>query len=127
LTDMFYRGKRLAPGELIVRVYIDSKYTSVPHAHVKKSKIEKIGYPLVSVSAMYIDGIMRTAVSGLVHYPLRLGDLNLKNKRSAASLAKGLLKEAPSPIIDDVSGSAAYRRLIFEITSENTIINFRKL
>lgn len=127
LTDMFYRGKRLAPGELIVRVYIDSKYTSVPHAHVKKSKIEKIGYPLVSVSAMYIDGIMRTAVSGLVHYPLRLGDLNLKNKRSAASLAKGLLKEAPSPIIEDVSGSAAYRRFIFEKTAENTIINFRKL
>jgi CO/xanthine dehydrogenase FAD-binding subunit len=95
--------------------------------HIKKQKSEKIGYPLVSLAAVYIDGIMRTAVSGLAPYPLRFGDLNLKNKRSAASLAHELLKQAPSPVIEDVSGSANYRKFIFERTAEDMIINLRKL
>jgi CO/xanthine dehydrogenase FAD-binding subunit len=126
IKEALSNGKALSPGELIVRVSVDKQYASMPCSHVKKSRSEKIGYPVVSLSAIYIDGDMRSAVSGLVSYPYRFNDLSLKNKYSAASLAQRLLREAPSPVIDDVYGSAGYREFVFEKTAENMIINFRK-
>lgn len=127
LSDVFSGGKRLSPGEIIVRVYVDAMYASLPCVHVKKSRTEKLGYPLVSLAAMFMDGSMRSAVSGLVFYPLRLRDTGIKNKQSAAALAQQLFSEAPSPIIEDVNGSAGYREFIFKKTAENAIIHFRKL
>jgi CO/xanthine dehydrogenase FAD-binding subunit len=48
IQDVLSMNKGLKPGELIVSVSFDGKYAAYPYAHIKKTKIEKIGYPLVS-------------------------------------------------------------------------------
>ncbi len=126
ITDIFSGGKKLKPGELIVRVYVDKRFASLPYAHVKKTKDEKIGYPVVTLAAVYSDGVMRTAASGLISYPVRFGDIGLNNMQSAAALAQGLLKEIASPVLEDVSASAGYREFVFAKTAENIITELRR-
>lgn len=126
ITEVLSIGKGLAPGELIVKVALDIEYATLPYVHIKKTKIEKIGYPLVSLSAIYKDGYLRLAASGLCTYPFRFSDTHLNSNISAAELAEQLVQSIPGTIIDDLEGSAKYREFIFKKTVENIIIKLRK-
>lgn len=126
ITEVLNFKKNLNPEELIIRVCFDKKYASLPYVHVKKSKTEKIGYPLVSLCAICQDGIMRAAASGLCDYPFRFEDINIGSGQTPGELAQQLAQKIPGPVLDDIGGCAAYRLFIFEKTVENTIIRFRK-
>lgn len=126
IADVLNFNKRLAPEEFIVRVSLDRRFASLPYIHVKKSRIEKIGYPLVTLSAIYTEGIMSAAVSGACDYPFRFGDINIKGKHSAAELAQQFTESIPGPVLDDIGGSAGYRSFILNKTIENAIIALRE-
>lgn len=124
IADALSREKRLAPGELIVSFRLNKDFTVLPHAHIKRVKIEKTGYPLVTLSAVNADGVMRLSVSGLFDYPFRFADLPLACGHSPAALAEQLLAQVPNPVLDNVSGSAKYREFMFKKTAENIIAYF---
>lgn len=65
ISEVLSHGRKLVSGDLIVKVSLDKKISELPYFHIKKSKTEKIGYPLVSLCAVYSDRMLRLASSGL--------------------------------------------------------------
>lgn len=126
ITDAFSSGKKLAPGELIVKVSVDKQITNLAYFHIKKSKTEKIGYPLISLCAIYSDGELRLAASGLCEFPFRFTNTKVKGSQSAGDIAAQFAKEIPAPVLDDLEGSASYRLFIFRKTVEKIIIESKK-
>ena len=126
IGDVLNKNKGLTPGELIVRVDLEKQFTSLPYYHIKKSKIEKIGYPLVTLCAIYFNGLMGLAASGLCSYPFRFRNINIKTARSASELAGQLAATIPQPILDDIGGSSGYRLFEFKKTAENIIVNLKR-
>lgn len=77
IADVLSNGKKLAPGELIVKVSVDKQITNLSYFHIKKSKTEKIGYPLISLCALYQDGELCLAASGLCEHPFRFNNTKI--------------------------------------------------
>ncbi len=119
-------GKRPESGELIVRAVVDEAAAVLPCYHIKKSKSEKIGYPLVTVCALSAGDALRLAASGLCAYPFRFADIKVKDGFVAADIAAQLVSEIPAPVLDDLEGSAAYRLFIFQKTAEKIIAEFQR-
>ncbi len=119
-------GRRLQNGELIVRVTVNEKSAALPCYHIKKSKTEKIGYPLVTVCALLKDDALALAASGLCAYPFRFPDIKTEVLFSAADITEQLAGRIPAPVLDDLEGSAAYRLFAFKKTAENIILDIRK-
>lgn len=125
IGDVMALNKGLKQGELIVMVSLDKRYAELPHAHIKKSRIEKIGYPLVSLCAVNDGGMMRAAASGLCRYPFRFRDIRIDNPESASEIAEQMAGEVPAPLLEDPAGSAKYRDFILKKTLENIVGGFR--
>ena len=123
-------GTRPELGELLVRVDTDMSYTSVPHAFVKKTRASKVDYPLLSVAAIKVDGRVRAAFSGVCASPFRSveieGALN-SPELSLASRIDQALECLPSPIIDDILGSAAYREFVLRNVLEDIIVELEAM
>lgn len=125
ISKSFSPGKGLLPGDLILKVKIEKKFAEIPYAHIKKTKIEKIGYPLISLSALNANGTMRLASSGLCMYPFRFKDAAINTSEPAGNIAMELSHSAPATVLDDQEGTAGYRRFIFTKTVEKMINEFR--
>lgn len=126
ISDVLNMGGKLSSGDLVLMVSLDKRYTAYPFAHIKKTKIEKIGYPLVSISAMNIDGTLRLAPSALCSYPFRFKDTPIVNMRPPMDIVKELEAGLPEPVLSDLEGSSEYRQFIFEKTAEKIITEFRQ-
>ena len=126
IADVLSNGKKLSPGELIVKVNVDEQITNLSYFHIKKSKTEKIGYPLISLCALYQDGELCLAASGLCEYPFRFNNTRVKVNQSAADISEQLAAEIPAPVINGMEGSANYRLYIFKKTVEKIIIESKK-
>ncbi len=125
VAEALSMGKRLPPGELIIRAEVDRAFAKQPYAHIKKSKTEKIGYPLISLAALNAQGTLRLAASGLCEHPFRFCDVPVDNGRLPADTVEMLALSIPEPVADDIEGSAAYRMFIFKRTVEKIIAAFR--
>lgn len=125
VINVFGMGKKLPPGDLIINVSLDKAFAALSYAHIKKPKIEKIGYPLVSLAALDMDGTLRLAASGLCPFPFMFEDIPINNGQAAPYIAQQLLHGLPAPILNDLEGTAAYRQFIFEKTAEKIIMEFR--
>ncbi len=117
LGDVFTNG-RLSPGrgEFLVRVAVDRKYTSAPWFHVKRTKMEEIGYPLLTLVVFKVDGQFRLAVSGMYGYPFRLNALEPELSREDVGQAERVtnaLGQLPPGVLRNHEGSAEYRRTVF--------------
>jgi xanthine dehydrogenase molybdenum-binding subunit len=124
ICEALNTGEGLKPGELIVKVSLEGELASLPHAHIKKVQIEKIGYPLISVSTVLCQGFVRFAVSGLCSYPVRLRDIPLETCNIEEEVFKSL-KNVTMPILDDYAGSAAYRKFILEKTIQKIVRSYK--
>lgn len=126
VCDVLGMGKKLAPGDLILSVSVKKGCTAYPFAHIKKTKAEKIGYPLVSVAALHMDGTLRLAASALCSFPFRFKDISISDGRAPADIIAELTTDLPEPPLNDLEGSPGYRRFIFEKTAEKIILEFRQ-
>lgn len=112
LHEEFNQILRLGRGELLVCLMTDSAYLHLPHISVKRRKQWDTGYPLVTVAALRKDSQIRLAVSGLCPFPFRSEDmeLHINDKRlPVEARVNEALRGLPSPILDDVEGSAEFR------------------
>lgn len=119
IQQVFDGRLRLKPGELLIQVLVDRIYTECPYVHVKKTRQDKIDYPLVTVTALKKDGHLRAAVSGLCGYPFRSRQVEAAlNDRilSRNERVRQAMERLPASILDDTSGSAEYRRFVFQKT-----------
>lgn len=124
IYEVFNERLRLNKGEFIVQVITDKVYTTLPHVHVKKTKNEKIDYPLLTVAAVKKDDRIRTAFSGLCPFPFRSlqveDDLNDKNS-GLDTRVNNVISHLPAPVLNDISGTGKYREFVLRDTLLNTL------
>lgn len=112
---VFQGRMQLSPGELVVRAHIPGWALTAPHYHVKRTANEKIDYPLVSMAAIWKDGRLRAAFSGVCAYPFRsaeMEDILNDRARSPSARAEQAAGRLPEPARSDVGGSGAYRKFV---------------
>lgn len=127
IHDVFQQTMCLNPGELLVQVLTYKEYLSLPHDEVKKTRLDKIDYPLVSVAALKKDGLFRIAVSGLCAFPFRStiieNEIN-NQKLDLKERVNNTIRHLPAPILTDIHASAEYREFVFKNTLLKIIREF---
>lgn len=71
INQVFNKTLHLEKGELLVQLLTDISYSYLPYMSIKKTKIEKVDYPLVSIDALKKDNQIRIAFSGVCPFPFR--------------------------------------------------------
>lgn len=124
IYEVFNEQLRLNKGEFIVKITTDKVFTTLPHIHVKKTKVEKIDYPLITVAALKKDNQIRLAFSGLCSFPFRSlqmeDDLNDENYDYDTRI-NNVLGHLPAAILNDISGTDKYREFVLRDTLANTM------
>ncbi|PKM45482.1 MAG: xanthine dehydrogenase [Firmicutes bacterium HGW-Firmicutes-8] len=124
IYEAFNEKLRLNKGEFIVQVITDKVYTTLPHVHIKKTKIEKIDYPLITVAAVKKDDRIRIAFSGLCAFPFRSLKVEdcLNDKNSEWEIrVNNVISNLPAPVLSDISGTDKYREFVLRGTLLNTL------
>lgn len=115
IDEVFKQRMMLNKGEFIAQVRVLKRYLSLPYIHVKRTKEDKINYPLLTICAMQADGQLRIAFSGLCDFPFRSRGMESELNNSAWLPAKRIdnaLMLLPCALPDNLEGSAAYRKFI---------------
>ncbi|MGG5254366.1 FAD binding domain-containing protein [Neobacillus sp. SM06] len=126
-NKLFSEQLQLDKGELVVQFVTDRKIVEAPFFAVKRRQQWEIGYPLITIAAVKINGELRVSVSGLCPFPFRSTEVEafLNNRiLSAAERIKGALEVLPGPILDDVEGSADYRLFVLGNLLEDVLMQF---
>lgn len=123
-TDVYDQALKLNPGQFLVQILIDQSYTGLPFVSLKKTKMSKVGYPLVTVCAILKNNQLRAAISGVCSYPFRSAEM--ENTLNDSSLTKEervetALSHLPGAIISDLLGSAEYREFVLKNALRETI------
>jgi CO/xanthine dehydrogenase FAD-binding subunit len=129
IHEVFRERLRLPKGEFIVGAAVARALIDAPYYHEKKTKNEKIDYPLITTAALIMDGRLRAAFSGLASYPLRdMGVENILNdgKADFAERVEWAAKALDGIVLDDMNGSAGYRRFVLKITRVNILESIKE-
>lgn len=115
INQVFIERMHTEKGEFIVQVKINQEYTTLPFSHVKRTKQEKIDYPLLTATALKKDNQVRIAFSGVCSFPFRsqmiedcLNDIN----NSVETRISNTVNALPAAILNDLAGSAEYREFV---------------
>ena len=114
-------------GDLIIQLIIDKRYLALPHAHVKRTKNEKIGYPLVSIAALKDGENINIAFSGICDVPFRSKDIEKALNDSTVSKDErihNMLENIPFEILDDLGGAMEYRKFMLSKVVEDMVEAF---
>ena len=117
LMDIFEKRIKLSSGDLIVNAAIDSHFLSLPYVHSKRTKSDKIDYPLITLAALKDNNRINIAFSGVCSYPFRslliedyLNDTNLPNNIRV----NNVINNIPDLVLSDLTGSAEYRKFVLQ-------------
>lgn len=126
LNDLFYQKIKLNDGDLITQIILDKRFLSLPYSHVKRTKNEKIDYPLLTITAIKEKKI-NIAFSGLCEYPFRSNLIeNILNDNSISfdEKMKKIIKNLPDTILDDLGGSSEYRKFVLDTMISEILESF---
>lgn len=117
LKDVFDKRVHLKHEEFIVSIIVDSRFLSLPYLHVKRTKSDKIDYPLITTTAIKDNNRINIAFSGVCNYPFRsillenyLNDINLERNIKI----NNIINNIPGPILSDLSGSSDFRKFMLQ-------------
>lgn len=122
--QIFRERLQLDKGAFLVQVMVEKGNLDLPYVHVKKTKNEKIDYPLISLAAVKKDGKVRLGLSGVCGFPFRSAQLEeaLNNgSESVENRVNRALACLPGPLLDNVVGSAQFRAYVLKETLVNTV------
>jgi xanthine dehydrogenase molybdenum-binding subunit len=115
INDIFDQEIKLGKGEFLVQVITDKEYEEAPYEAVRRTKQEKVDYPLVSLLLMKKDNNIRAAFSGVCGFPFRSLEIEDQINKSSGDMEENMnniVSGLPKPIISDIRGSAEYREFI---------------
>lgn len=118
LRHIFNECMQLDQGDFITQIRIDKQYLSSPYVHVKRTKQDKINYPLITICAMKAGSEIRTAISGLCGFPFRSQTMEKELNNPALPVEERVanaVAAAPGPILNDLEGSPEYRKFILQV------------
>ncbi|SEO30796.1 xanthine dehydrogenase family protein subunit M [Paenibacillus sp. OV219] len=114
----------LGKGELLVQVISSERLFGMPYCTVKKTKMERIDYPIVRIAALRTEQGVRIAFSGVSDIPFRSRELeNILNNNSMPlnERIERVVQAWPAPILDDLLASAPYRTFVLKNTLSETM------
>ena len=124
IHQVFDQHMNLEQGEFIVQIRIPKLFLDVPFTSKKQTKIDRISYSLLTVSAIKTEQQIRFAFSGLCNFPFRSQEMEKALNQCQLSMEERITEAIallPSPILNDLHGSAAYRTFVLRNTLEETI------
>jgi CO/xanthine dehydrogenase FAD-binding subunit len=117
LGDILDKRIKLSNEEFIINVVVDSRFLSIPYLHVKRTKSDKIDYPLITLAALKANNRINIAFSGVCSYPFRsslienyLNDSSLQNNMRI----NNIIDNIPDTILNDLAGSADFRKFMLK-------------
>lgn len=130
IMEVLNQGKKLSKGDLIIKVMINKSILNQPYIHVKRTKYEKIDYPLITMAALKYSGKMKVAFSGLCEYPYRsiqveefLNDQSISKKKRIDRI----IEELSDDIVTDISGTKEYRKFVLSTMLEELLEKLEKV
>src|SRR5699024_12871724 len=103
--DIFDKEIVLEQGSFIVQFKIEKEFLSMPYINKKMTKIDRIGYPLITVSDIQMKKKIRFAFSGLCETPIYSYEIDdiLNNKgNSIRKRIKSANKQIQEPNSDHI-------------------------
>lgn len=125
VNQIFNERMQLGRGEFIVQAHVEKPCLDFPYIHVKRTKQDKINYPLVTICAMRANEGIRAAFSGICDFPFRSAEMEQQLNSVQLPLEQRIEKALtllPAPIMNNLDGSAEYRRFLLQGLL-NSIIN----
>ncbi len=98
--------------EAVLRFEMDLSFAHMPWVHAKRTRGDKIDYPVVTIAAIKTPDGARFALSGVTAYPFRdiaLEQVFSDEKRSSSERADEIMNMLPEKPISDVLASADWR------------------
>lgn len=116
-------------GDLIIQLIIKKRYLDLPYIHVKRTKNEKIDYPLISAVALKDGKKINIAFSGLCEKSFRLKEiekaLNSKSREKGKRINE-IIQLIPGELLDDNNGTPDYRKFMLANIIEEIIDKFER-
>jgi len=108
--DVFDGRLRLAKGEFLVAFIINQDMVHLPYVHAKKTKMDKIDYPLITLAGHRRENAIQAAVSGLSDTPMPIPNDVLSNTSlSIEERISKVIDQVKDMIVVDSLGSREYR------------------
>ncbi|WP_312644792.1 FAD binding domain-containing protein [Hydrogenoanaerobacterium sp.] len=109
-SQIFDGHLRLQKGDFLVQLFVDQNKLLLPYAHVKKTKMDKIDYPLITLVGNKSSLKIKAAVSGLANCPLILpSDLLSNTMLTEEERITQITEQIKGSVISDYLGSKEYR------------------
>ena len=127
LNDIFNKKLKLPKGHLIIQFIIKKEYVDLPSIHVKRTKMEKIDYPLVTMAALKKNKKLNIAFSGLAEYPFRSStfeEILNSDKDDQDEKIKDAINSLEEFIVDDLNGSSEYKKFMLHTILYEALENF---
>ncbi len=124
IHEVFQEQLRLTPGDFLVQIITRKQYADAPYASEKRTKIDRIDYPLVTVAALRDSDFIRLALSGLCSFPFRSPRMEQEINAKGIPLDERInraLQHLPARIVDDCQGSAKYREFVLRNTLRDVV------
>ena len=124
INQAFNKTLQLEKGEFLVQLVTDISYSYLPYISIKKTKMGKVDYPLVSIDALKKDSQIRIAFSGVCPFPFRSSKIeeDINNRHASLELRVGnAVSHLPAPISNNIEGSAEYREFVLKNTLSDIV------
>lgn len=124
IHDVFNQRLLLERGEFLVQVVTDQSYLHQPFVSIKKRRQWNTGYPLITVAALKVKGLIRVAVSGLTTFPFRSTQMEEKLNNREMSWDQRIAQAIHTlqvPPLDDTEGSSRYRFFVLKNTLHDVL------
>lgn len=117
IHQVFSGRLSLPEGAFLTGCRVLKEHARAPHAHIKKTKNERIDYPVATLCALETDGYLRWAASGVLENPFRDLELEeiLNDRRAEPRLRAEKIVEALRPgAVSDVFAAAEFRLFVLK-------------
>ena len=114
----------LDEGELLVQIHVNQSYVKLPFSTIKRTRMSKIGYPIVTVAALMKDNAIRVAFSGVCEFPFRSSEIEELLNDTAISKEERVnqvIDQLPGSVVQDIHASAAYRLFVLKNVLTDTL------
>lgn len=125
-NKLFDGRLQLESGDFLVAILIDQNQLNCPYSHVKKTRNEKIDYPLISMAAMKDGSTLKAAITGYGEKPCLIPEKILNHKSySIDQKIKKIITQLHSECKSDLSGSLEYREFVLQNILQELLEHFR--